>query len=384
MTFEPKLYTYYVSQLDNKGQRIDIGPNFKYLTETETQACIGRLAVYLAKLRYKADKITDSLKDEKATTGFTRTCLENRIFALTADIRSLEYKYDQILVPSFPICRPSTKFRRVSLPPGVSIFLPSFNLDENDEKKVIKRLTIERASREASAIPRVVEEIKWRPPETSNISIIDRFDDFIEEPVEEIVRQLRAEGDIERRSRATSTPNPRDANHPLPNYSIDIDLSSNEPGISETIADFVSESDCDSDESAFFFLFRHFFNEAEMANLTQNMIDTLQQAGQQNTDALVTGMRNLNAQRKLESIPLFSGDSNCTLVIDEWFKIAERVARLARWTDPQKIIYFQEKLTKSAAHFNDSLDAAQRDFYDDWKDLLLQGLHDNVIVSARA
>ena len=65
--------------------------------------------------------------------------------------------------------------------------------------------------KKASVLPRVVEEIKWRPPETSNISIIDRFDDFIEEPVEEIVRQLRAEGDIERRSRATSTPNPKDA-----------------------------------------------------------------------------------------------------------------------------------------------------------------------------
>ena len=87
MTFEPKLYTYYVSHLDDKGQRIDIGPNFKNLTEKETQACIGRLAVYLVKLRYKADKITDSLKDEKATTGFTRTCLESRVFALTADIR---------------------------------------------------------------------------------------------------------------------------------------------------------------------------------------------------------------------------------------------------------------------------------------------------------
>ena len=53
MTFEPKLYTYYVSHLDDKGQRIDIGPNFKYLTEKETQACIGRLAVYLVKLRYR-------------------------------------------------------------------------------------------------------------------------------------------------------------------------------------------------------------------------------------------------------------------------------------------------------------------------------------------
>ena len=117
------------------------------------------------------DKIADSLKDEKATTGFARTCLENRLFALTADIRSLEYKYDQTLVASFPIFRPSLKFRRVSLPPGVSLFLPGFDLDESDEKKLRKRLSVERASNEASAIPRVVEEIKWRPPETSNISI---------------------------------------------------------------------------------------------------------------------------------------------------------------------------------------------------------------------
>jgi hypothetical protein len=195
--------------------------------------------------------------------------------------------------------------RRVSLPAGVSLFLPSFDFDEIDEKKLIKRLSIERTSDEASAIPKVIEEIKWRPQENSNTSILDRFDDFIDEPVEEIVRQLGAEGDIERRGQATSTPNSRDVNHPLLNYSIDIDLSSNEPGIYETIADFVSESEYDFDESAFFFLFKHFFNEAEMANLTQNMIDTLQQAGQQNTEALVTGMRNLNAQRKLESIPFF-------------------------------------------------------------------------------
>jgi hypothetical protein len=42
----------------------------------------------------------------------------------------------------------------------------------------------------------------------------------------------------------------------------------------------------------------------EMA-LTQAAIDTLQIAGQNNTDALVTGMRTLAAQRKLENIPIF-------------------------------------------------------------------------------
>jgi hypothetical protein len=34
-------------------------------------------------------------------------------------------------------------------------------------------------------------------------------------------------------------------------------------------------------------------------------------------------------------------------------------------------------------HFNDSLTAAQRDVYDDWKDLLLQGLHDNTLTAMK-
>ena len=215
-------------------------------------------------------------------------------------------------------------------------FLPRFELDNSDVKQIIKRLSIERASHEASAIPRVVEEIKWRPPEASNLSVINGIDDFIEQPVEETVRKFRAAIDNGRHSQASSTPNPRDAHQPLLNYSIDFDLSSNEAGISETNASFVSDSD--SDESTSFFFFRHFFNEAEMENLTQNMIDALQQAGQQNTAALVTGMQNLAAQRKLESIPIFSGDSNCPLVIDEWFKIAEREARLADWMHRKSLL----------------------------------------------
>jgi hypothetical protein len=47
--------------------------------------------------------------------------------------------------------------------------------------------------------------------------------------------------------------------------------------------------------------------------LTQAAIDTLQIAGQNNTAALVTSMRTLAAQRKLENIQIFSGESNCTL-----------------------------------------------------------------------
>jgi hypothetical protein len=120
-----------------------------------------------------------------------------------------------------------------------------------------------------------------------------------------------------------------------------------------------------------------------MAQITQNMVDTLRQAGEENTTALVTGMRNLAAQRKLEGLPTFSGDSNCPLVIDEWFKIAERVARLAGWTDEQKLSYFQEKLTKSAANFNDSLTDVQRQTYAVWKPLVLLGLSDDTIKAVK-
>jgi hypothetical protein len=71
------------------------------------------------------------------------------------------------------------------------------------------------------------------------------------------------------------------------------------------------------------------------------------------------------------------------LVIDEWFKIAERVARLAGWTDEQKLSYFQEKLTKSAANFNDSLTDVQRQTYAVWKPLVLLGLSDDTIKAVK-
>ncbi len=189
------------------------------------------------------------------------------------------------------------------------------------------------------------------------MSIVERVEDFIAEPVAENLRQLREESAIERASYHTSTPDLRDIRRPLPNWDADADLSTAKPGILETVSNFISLSSSpnspDSDDR--FFFGRHYITAAEMAQFTQNMVDTLRQAGEDNTTALVTGMRNLAAQRELEGIPTFSGDSNCLLVIDEWFKIAEKVSRLADWTDPQKLSYFQEKLTKSPANFNDSL-----------------------------
>ncbi len=103
MNFSPEYLTYYISELNDNGERIDIAPHYKYLTEKEIQVCKGRLAIHLAKLQVKADKITQSLQDPKSTSGYPRICLENKIITLRDEIKHLEDKYDQILLPNFPI-----------------------------------------------------------------------------------------------------------------------------------------------------------------------------------------------------------------------------------------------------------------------------------------
>ena len=40
----------------------------------------------------------------------------------------------------------------------VALFLPRFELDESEEKELIKRLTVKRAYDEVSAIPKLVED----------------------------------------------------------------------------------------------------------------------------------------------------------------------------------------------------------------------------------
>ena len=204
-------------------------------------------------------------------------------------------------MPNFPICRPSSKNKRTSLPFSVSLFLPRFELDESEEKVLKTRLSIERLSEGACAFPRasprVTEEIKWESAAATNLSIVERVDDFISEPVDEIFRQLREERDFERRSHHTSTPDLRNVRRPLPNWDANADLLTAEPGISETVSNLISLSSSpdspDSDDR--FFFGRHFITAAEMTQFTQDMVDTLRQAGEDNTTALVTGMRNLSS-----------------------------------------------------------------------------------------
>jgi hypothetical protein len=53
------------------------------------------------------------------------------------------------------------------------------------------------------------------------------------------------------------------------------------------------------------------------------------------------------------------------------------MATHAAWTDEQKLRFFQERMSKSAANFNDSLTAAEKATYALWKQAILDGLADN-------
>ena len=120
---------------------------------------------------------------------------------------------------------------------------------------------------------------------------------------------------------------------------------------------------------------QHFFAD-EMA-LTQQTVNAWQQAVNRQAAILESGLGLLNAQTAKKEIPNFTGEIEGKLAIEEWFKIAERIARNAGWNDAQKLRFFQERLVKSAENFNDSLTQVQKANYQIWKTNILEGLADN-------
>ena len=130
-------------------------------------------------------------------------------------------------------------------------------------------------------------------------------------------------------------------------------------------------------------IFGHLFDEdtdeeedLEMA-LTKATVNAWQAAVDRQAEILENGLGIINAQSAKKEIPTFNGEIEGKLAIEEWFKIAERIATNAEWTEEQKLRFFQEKLTKSAANFNDSLTQAQKATYQIWKNHILEGLADN-------
>ncbi|EFX61996.1 hypothetical protein DAPPUDRAFT_120662, partial [Daphnia pulex] len=262
---------------------------------------------------------------------------------------------------------------RVTLPAGVTVYLTKLQKTKSAPHTPVEPDLLAEATGGIPPIPRVTEEIKWRPTvETeTNTSIFDNVDEFIRLPVDDIIKRLQEE-------RITGSPDLKNRAKLLDqlwreDLSPEFDWNTYSGELNEATGFRGWDSD---DDTLSTFDLDLIFPSEEMA-LTQAAIDQLRDAANDNTDALVLGMRNLAAQRKIENIPVFSGESNCPLVIEEWFKIAERTARLAGWNEQQKILFFQKKLIKSAANFNDSLTAAQRVDYDAWKALLINGLHDN-------
>ena len=100
-----------------------------------------------------------------------------------------------------------------------------------------------------------------------------------------------------------------------------------------------------------------------------------------NTVAIAEGLSNLNAVAFKKEIPEFTGELDGGVSINEWFKLADKVAVTANWTDNQKLRFYQDRLTKSAANFNDTIAAALKapGRYADWKQSLLNVFQDATV-----
>jgi hypothetical protein len=80
-----------------------------------------------------------------------------------------------------------------------------------------------------------------------------------------------------------------------------------------------------------------------------------------------------------EKIPHFSGRLDGILIID-WFKQAERVAKGGNWSKEQMKRYFPERFLESALSFQENLDDPDNPEsvteYNEWKDLIIKEFKD--------
>jgi hypothetical protein len=123
----------------------------------------------------------------------------------------------------------------------------------------------------------------------------------------------------------------------------------------------------------------------EVVNNNNRMvtIDDWRNFARTQTTALTTGFKNMNALQLKREIPEFSGDMDESLPIDEWFKIADKVAATGDWTDNQKLKYYKDRLTKSATNFSEALDPAIAADYEQWRTAMLEGFQDVTLRNLR-
>ena len=101
------------------------------------------------------------------------------------------------------------------------------------------------------------------------------------------------------------------------------------------------------------------------------------------TNGLTEGFNSISAHNFKREIPEFTGDLDESMPIDEWFKLADKIGTTAGWTDPQRLIYYKARLTKSAANYSDALDPLVAADYDDWRQAMLNGFQDCTLKNLR-
>ncbi|EFX62083.1 hypothetical protein DAPPUDRAFT_120545 [Daphnia pulex] len=188
---------------------------------------------------------------------------------------------------------------RVTLPAGVTVYLTKLQKTKSAPHTPVEPDLLAEATGGIPPIPRVTEEIKWRPTvETeTNTSIFDNVDEFIRLPVDDIIKRLQEE-------RITGSPDLKNRAKLLDqlwreDLSPEFDWNTYSGELNEATGFRGWDSD---DDTLSTFDLDLIFPSEEMA-LTQAAIDQLRDAANDNTDALVSGMRNLAAQRKIENIP---------------------------------------------------------------------------------
>jgi hypothetical protein len=94
-------------------------------------------------------------------------------------------------------------------------------------------------------------------------------------------------------------------------------------------------------------------------------------------------MLNLAAVNYRKDIPEFSGDLDDNTTFEGWLKKANRIGDEAGWTDDQKLKFFQSKLRRAAASYNNSLGPNMKADLATWTAAMEHGFNDAVIQDMR-
>ncbi len=114
-----------------------------------------------------------------------------------------------------------------------------------------------------------------------------------------------------------------------------------------------------------------------MANV-QQILQALAASQLQATNAIVDGFRSFHMDTQKQAIPLFSGDMGGQTV-HEWLEKADRIAQINTWPPEDCLRIYQERLTKPASNYNDTLTDAQKDTFALWRTNFTNGFNDALV-----